>query len=180
MNSVQEDKIDKLSKNFENMEDQLREQVMDLKHKLLESKKQEEELLDQMKRRIGNISSISSSLNYKMDKCLAQEKSKSYEPQGHKSGEHQAHNDPQVLEESNPHYNNPFMNQQSSQIHPEKQIFKHQRFSSSKPEVRHSALPPPPPSEHVPQWQIDFPFINQDHVDTEMRKELWKSIPKTS
>jgi hypothetical protein len=150
---------------------------MDLKHKLLESKNREEELLDQMKRRIGDISSISSSLNYKMDKCLAQGKSKSYEPQGHKSWEHQAHNDPQILEESNPLYNNPFMNQQSSHIHPEKQDFKHQRFSSSKPEVRHSAPPPPPPSEHVPQWKIDFPFINQDHVDTEMSRNCGNPSP---
>jgi hypothetical protein len=127
MNSVQEDKIDKLSTNFAHMEDQLREQVMDLKHKLLESKNREEELLEQMKRRIGDISSISSSLNYKIDKCLAQEKSKSYEPQVHKSYEHQVHNAPQSHEELNLHYNNPFMNQHSSHIHPEKQDFKHQR-----------------------------------------------------
>jgi hypothetical protein len=180
MSSVQEDKIDKLSTNFAHMEDQLREQVLDLKHKLLESKNREEELLEQMKRRIGDISSISSSLNYKIDKCLAQEKSKSYEPQVHKSYEHQVHNAPQSHEELNLHYNNPFMNQHSLHIHPEKQDFKHQKFSSSKTEIRHGAPPPPLPNDNVPQWQVDFPFINQDHIDAEMRKELWKSIPKTS
>jgi hypothetical protein len=68
MNSVQEDKIDKLSKDFEHMEEQLREQVMDLKHKLFESQKREEDLLDQIRRRICDISSFSSSINNKMDK----------------------------------------------------------------------------------------------------------------
>jgi hypothetical protein len=34
--------------------------------------------------------------------------------------------------------------------------------------------------ENVPQWEKDFPFIKHDNVDPEMRKELWKSIPKTS
>jgi hypothetical protein len=74
MNSVQEDKIDKLSKDFQHMEDQLREQVMDLKHKLFESQKREEDLLEQMKRRIGDISSASSSIHNRLDKYFAQEK----------------------------------------------------------------------------------------------------------
>ena len=34
--------------------------------------------------------------------------------------------------------------------------------------------------ENVPQWEKNFSFIKHDNVDPEMRKELWKSIPKTS
>jgi hypothetical protein len=35
--------------------------------------------------------------------------------------------------------------------------------------------------EHVPaQLEKDFPFIKHEDVEPEMRKELWKSIPKTS
>jgi hypothetical protein len=33
---------------------------------------------------------------------------------------------------------------------------------------------------NTPQWEKDFPFIRHNDVDPEMRKELWKSIPKTS
>jgi hypothetical protein len=32
----------------------------------------------------------------------------------------------------------------------------------------------------TPQWEKDFPFIKHNDFDPEMRKELWKSIPKTS
>jgi hypothetical protein len=35
-------------------------------------------------------------------------------------------------------------------------------------------------NKDTPQWEKDFPFITYKNVDPEMRKELWKSIPKTS
>ena len=66
--SVQDDKIEKLSKSFHHMEDQLRDQVLDLKQKLLESQKREEDLLDHVRRRLGNISSISASIKERVDK----------------------------------------------------------------------------------------------------------------
>ena len=50
------------------MEDQLRDQVLDLKQKLLESPKREEDLLDHVKRRLGDLSSISALIKEKVDK----------------------------------------------------------------------------------------------------------------
>jgi hypothetical protein len=80
-------------------------------------------------------------------------------------------------------YNNPFMDHCSSHPFSEMKGSKQHKFTPSKPEEKAGVAPPPPlslPHDNVPQWQIDFPFVNQDHIDVEMRKELWKSIPKTS
>jgi hypothetical protein len=73
------------------------------------------------------------------------------------------------------------MNHDSHRHPHEKQDSKQQRFKPSKLGIKLSGPPPPPPSDDsLPQLMVDFPFINQDHIDVEMRKELWKSIPKTS
>jgi hypothetical protein len=159
MHSIQEEKIGKLSSDFHHMEDQLRDQVLDLKQRLLESQKREQELLEQVRRRLGDISSISAAIKETISQGAADKK-------------HIRENNPP------PRYNNPLMNEHSHSPSEVREAFCNRQY----PSKRTAAETPGPPlhPRNLPQWQIEFPFIHQDHVDVEMRKELWKSIPKTS
>jgi hypothetical protein len=159
MHSVHDDKIEKLSRSFHHMEDQLREQVHDLKQKLLDSQKQEEELLYQVRRRLGDLASILASIEKKVDKCFDENNTS--------------------RRSANPlRYNNPMMNARS----PSDSEAQRASFNKPVPPKRQpgeTTEPQPLPKSYFP-GTVEFPFINQDHIDIEMRKELWKSIPKTS
>ncbi|PLW46462.1 hypothetical protein PCASD_06325 [Puccinia coronata f. sp. avenae] len=159
MHSVNDDKIEKLSRSFHHMEDQLREQVLDLKQKLLDSQKREEDIIDQVRRRLGDLSSLSASIKERVDKSALENQKPS--------------------EYSQPlRYNNPMMNEQSPSNSGARKAFHYRTVPPKIPSEENTGTHPPP--NNNPQWLTEFPFINQDHVDVEMRKELWKSIPKTS
>ncbi|PLW40538.1 hypothetical protein PCANC_16768 [Puccinia coronata f. sp. avenae] len=159
MHSVNDDKIEKLSRSFHHMEDQLREQVLDLKQKLLDSQKREEDILEQVRRRLGDLSSLSASIKERVDKSALENQKPS--------------------EYSQPlRYNNPMMNEQSPSDSGARKAFHYRTVPPKIPSGENTGTHPP--LNNNPQWLTEFPFINHDHVDVEMRKELWKSIPKTS
>ncbi|PLW26456.1 hypothetical protein PCANC_26764 [Puccinia coronata f. sp. avenae] len=152
MNSVQSDKIESLSRDFAHMESQLRDQILDWKQKLSVSQQKEAELAEQIKRRLGDITSVSNLLHNRIGQLT--------EPQLEK---------PKCSDERlEAKFNNPFLHTASTQLN-----------QGNKSTTSQRACAKGPPS-YTPQWQLEFPFINHDHVDVEMRKELWKSIPKTS
>jgi hypothetical protein len=87
-------------------------------------------------------------------------------------------------------YNNPLMHEWSSQPNPSNRTqvppppSPPQNERQEIPHAYHRQPDPIPNAGEVrtntPQWEKDFPFIRHNDVDPEMRKELWKSIPKTS
>ena len=110
---------------------------------------------ENVKRRLGDISSVLQTLHKKLDSVL----------------------EPVDIEEP-PHlkFNNPFMNAPPA----------HEKEHSSKtpmfpvlPLMKESTTHIPSKNQDNPEWQEKFPFIDHGHVDLEMRKELWKAIPKT-
>ncbi|PLW37583.1 hypothetical protein PCASD_09057 [Puccinia coronata f. sp. avenae] len=144
MNSVQSDKIESLSRDFAHMESQLRDQILDWKQQLAVSQQREADLAEQIKRRLGDIASVSTSLHTRIGQLT--------EPQLEKpkcSDEH--------LEAK---FNNPFLHTASAQLN-----------QGNKPTTSPRACAEEP-SSNTPQWQLEFPFINHGHVDVEMRKEL--------
>lgn len=73
-------------------------------------------------------------------------------------------------------YNNPLMDlRTSASIHkPDPQ------FSSLQPTDRHYSRAPHTQIPSISHSLDEFPFIQRQDVDPEMRKELWRAIPKTS
>jgi hypothetical protein len=145
--------MDILISNFNKMEEHLKDQIFGLQYKLAETKKEECDLLEQVKRHVGDLASSSSSINKKLDR-LSRDKS---------------HPD---KETNHVQFNNPYMDIKSPK-------FPSRRNRDFTPPRRGHA-----PQEHsynsaahnssplcTPQWQIEFPSINHENIDVEMRKE---------
>jgi hypothetical protein len=134
-----------------------------------DSEEKENMRFEQIKRRLSDFHSSMNTMNTKLDLIV---------------------NNIQKNETPQMRYNNPLMNEWNSQPEPQNR----------------GNVPPPPPSPpsnrqenqsahqrqqdppasaaevttNSPAWEKEFPFIKHNDVDPEMRKELWKSIPKTS
>ncbi|PLW16167.1 hypothetical protein PCANC_19092 [Puccinia coronata f. sp. avenae] len=100
MNSVQSDKIESLSRDFAHMESQLRDQILDWKQQLSVSQQKEAELAEQIKRRLGDITSVSNLLHNRIGQLT--------EPQLEK---------PECSDERlEAKFNNPFLHTASTQL----------------------------------------------------------------
>ncbi|KAH9447381.1 hypothetical protein Pst134EA_029422 [Puccinia striiformis f. sp. tritici] len=105
---------------------------------------------EQIKRRLGDMTQNVNTLNNKLNSDPASEHHKAPPP--------------------HLHYNNPFLNQ--AHIPPPASQENPAHFQPVR-KVCPAASP-----KHEPEWKILFPFIKHD-IDNDIRKELWKSIPKT-
>ncbi|KNE89415.1 hypothetical protein PSTG_17131 [Puccinia striiformis f. sp. tritici PST-78] len=105
---------------------------------------------EQIKRRLGDMTQNVNILNNKLNSDSAFEHLKAPPP--------------------HLHYNNPFLNQ--TYIPPPVL----QETPSHSQQAREA--PPTVSPKQEPEWKILFPFIKHD-IDNDVRKELWKSIPKT-
>ncbi|KAH9442539.1 hypothetical protein Pst134EB_028790 [Puccinia striiformis f. sp. tritici] len=105
---------------------------------------------EQIKRRLGDMTQNVNILNNKLN--------------SHSASEHLKDPPPHL------HYNNPFLNQTYIPPPDSQEIPSH--FQQAR------EAPPTVSPKQEPEWKILFPFIKHD-IDNDVRKELWKSIPKT-
>ncbi|POW21490.1 hypothetical protein PSHT_02381 [Puccinia striiformis] len=141
--------------------DQLKQDISELKHaqeaqfhyiaqQLADLSNKENDKFDHIKRRLGDMNQIISTLPGKI-------------------------NPPPPHEEKAPpphlHYNNPFLNHvYNVPPMPQEPIIQHQ------PEIAVSSVSL---TKSEPEWMALFPFIKHD-IDKEVRREIWKAIPKTN
>jgi hypothetical protein len=161
--------IEKVLDNVKVLEHEMSSSIRTMRVQISENEDKENMRFEQIKRRLGDFHSSMNSMNNKLDFIV---------------------NNLQKIEIPQMRYNNPLMNEWTSQPEPQDR----------------GNVPPPPPSPpsnrqrnqsapqrqqdpfasaeevttNTPQWEKEFPFIKHNDVDPEMRKELWKSIPKTS
>jgi hypothetical protein len=132
-----------------------------VKSQLAEAADKEDLRFEQSKRRMSDFHTSLNAINHKLDFLV-----NSLQP----------HDPPETI------FNNPLMHDrplhqvQTCKIPAAEP--KNEAPNHVGPEESHRA--PEIVREHVPQLEKDFPFIKHEDVDPEMRKELWKSIPKTS
>jgi hypothetical protein len=162
VSSVQESKLDDLASSISHVEHMMRDQLFGLKHKISEKQMREKELLEQMKRRLGDIASIASSIKQKVNSTPEEKK---------------------VRNSKSPHvlFNNPLVQEsplgEKEDHHSPRRVPIFTRTPSGNHSTFHTTSPM---VFDIPQWQKEFPYINHDDINIEVRKELWKSIPKTS
>jgi hypothetical protein len=185
LNSENSSELSDIKNSMRNLEAETFSNMSAMRDQLAESAVKEEASSDQNKRRLSDFHSSMNAMNHKLDFLV--------------NSLHKV-DPPQVV------YNNPFMHDWHPHTHSQRAINPTAKDSlqQSAPLPGNRAPPPPPTppsSSHPerndspeprkkpdvkdkrndkPQWEKDFPFINHESVDPEMRKELWKSIPKTS
>jgi hypothetical protein len=162
VSSVQESKLDDLASSISHVKHMMRDQIFDLKHEISEKQKRDNELLEQMKRRLGDIASMTSSIEQKV---------------------HSTPEERKVCDNKSSHvcFNNPLMQESPQGVQGDHYSHRRVPIFTRTPSGTHSGFhTTSPTASSLPQWQREFPYINHDNINIEVRKELWKSIPKTS
>jgi hypothetical protein len=171
LNSDNTSGIEKVSNNVKDLEHEMSSSLRSMRVLISESEEKENMRFEQNKRRLGDFHSSINTMNSKLDFIV---------------------NHLQKNERPQMRYNNPLMNEWSDQPEPPNRenvpppppppFFG--RKDNLHSHQRQQGQDPPASAEEVkvntPQWEKVFPFIKHNDVDPEMRKELWKSIPKTS
>jgi hypothetical protein len=183
LNSENTSGIENVNTRVACLEHEMSSSLRSMRVQISEGEDKDNMRFEQIKRRLGDFHSSMNSMSSKLDFIV---------------------NNLQKIEIPQVRYNNPLMDDWPSQPHPPNGG--HVPPPPPPPFNERGNVPPPPPppsnerkdnhhsqqrqtdpparAEEVrsktPQWEKDFPFIKHIDVDPEMRKELWKSIPKTS
>jgi hypothetical protein len=186
LNSENSSELSDMKKSVRNLEAEIFSNMSVMRDQLAESATKEEARSDQNKRRLNDFHSSMNAMNQKLDFIVNYSLHKV--------------DSPQVV------YNYPLMHSWHPHTHSQRASNPTEKdpLQHSAPLCGNRAPPPPPPPpssaqperndspaprrqtdvndqrNDKPQWEKDFPFIKHTDVDPEMRKELWKSIPKTS
>ncbi|KAH9452497.1 hypothetical protein Pst134EB_016449 [Puccinia striiformis f. sp. tritici] len=148
--SQMQSNTDQLKQNVIELQKTQHEQFHYIIQQLKELHHNENNRFDQLQRRLGDMNQMISTLPEKINHLPAPEERA---PPPHL------------------HYNNPFLNH-----------MKHGPPVLQEPTVPHqpeTAVSPVPVTNNEPEWMTLFPFIKHN-IDKEVRREIWKAIPKTN
>ena len=146
--------MDNMSKSLSNIEDKLCQKLSSLENQLSDLQTNDHNRFEYVKRRLGDIASMAHN-THSMLESLVKPVNRDCPP--------------------HPSYNNPLLNIQHEEPIHLRNNGNHSQFNPQRPypERNHTpSLDPPKPAND------EFPYIDHGPVDPEMRKELWKGIPK--
>ena len=109
-----------------------------------------------MKKRLGDIASRTLSIEQKVNPTPEERKARNNDS-------------------SHVCFNNPLMQESPQRV--KEDYHSHQRvpiFNRTPSGTHTGSHTASPTATNLPQWQREFPYINHDNIDIEMRKELWK------
>ncbi|WAR58468.1 hypothetical protein PtB15_5B702 [Puccinia triticina] len=163
--------MDTLGKNLDDMEDKMYQKLSSLENQMSDLQTNGHNRFEQTKRRFSDISSVVHQTNTKLETLV---------------------NDSR---DCPPHlnYNNPLLNVQSENNHNQNNLRNPSQYDSHRPPPAMDNTPLPEShqsaranfsksasNENIPTANDEFPYIDHGSIDFDMRRELWKSIPKNS
>ena len=146
--------MDNMSKNLSDLENKLCQKLYSLENQLSDMQTNDHNRFEHIKRRFSDISSVAHNNHSKLETMV--------KPVNRDCSLHL-------------NYNNPLLNVQQEEKHNLRNQGNHAQFNSQRlhPDMNNTPpLDPPKPASD------EFPYIDHGPVDPEMRKELWKGIPK--
>ncbi|KNE88726.1 hypothetical protein PSTG_17856, partial [Puccinia striiformis f. sp. tritici PST-78] len=158
--------IDIMRREFSEMEHRLFNNFSSITNQINDLSKNEDTRFEQVKRRIGAVNNQVENLNSEVHLLISNAHSNDREPPPHLK------------------YNNPLMNSAPLSCHPiecspNSQIGKAEATKQDVVDQRHSVVIEKE-SEPIAEALEEFPLINHKNVDLDMRRELWKGIPRTN
>ena len=146
---------------MKSLEDDMFFKLSTIRTQMSEASSKEDLRFEKNKRRMSDFHTSLNAINHKLDFLF---------------------NNLQPNDPSEAIYNNPMMNNRQQHHVPTRRTpAPESQTDAPRHNVREGLNRSPETlRENVPQWEKDFPFIKHVNFDPEMRKELWKSIPRNS